>query len=255
MAFEASETIASDLIGELNVLLASARYIQIESIVIKKLLRGATQLMNADPSQANLIKAAINLLCADVEKVVYHLKLANNLPSSNKPNLHLNSSVALSNLILYSKSQEFFLKVNDLTKVELFEFIDGGLGSLSIIRMNELFVKAEKMKLQIDHPKIELTSKAANVLRNNNISDVDVAKYADVFGELLREKRIMIKGEHPDIVVGDSSNNWHPETVFIAFKIEIDVIDATKLYKEGMKRLLSEYKDFPEYLHLSIEAH
>lgn len=53
MAFEASETIASDLIGELNVLLASARYIQIESIVIKKLLRGATQLMNADPSQEN----------------------------------------------------------------------------------------------------------------------------------------------------------------------------------------------------------
>ena len=100
-----------------------------------------------------MIKAAIYLLCADVEKVVYHLKLANNLPSSNKPNLHLNSSVALSNLILYSKSQEFFLKVNDLTKVELFEFIDGGLGSLSIIRMNELFVKAEKMKLQIDHPK------------------------------------------------------------------------------------------------------
>lgn len=254
MAFAVAKSKADELIIALNLLIQEAVYLDVESVQVKKLFHSATQLMGADPSQANLIKAAIYQLCGNVEKVEYHLGLANKLPCQNKPNLYINTSIALSNLGLYIKSQEFFSKISDPTSVSLIEIIETGFGSLSILKMNELFMKAKKMKLNFNDEKIELTSRAAEVLINNNISDEEIAKYADVFGVLLREKGLMIKGTHPDVVVGDAENDWNPPTVFFKFKVGTDVRSAANLYKEGTKRLISKFDVIPEALHFSIEA-
>lgn len=254
MAFISTETVANETIESLNAMISSDSYFDLDSIQIRKLFANVNKLMPIDPAGANVIKAGIYQLCGDLENVEYHVGLANKLPTDSKKVITLNSVTALSNIGAFSKSQEHFRKIEAQDSIELFRLFESGVGSLSMIKLDSIFEKAKKMDLNYKDEKIQITSRAASILRANNISDEDVAKYADVFGELIRENRLMLKGSHPVITVGDSLNNWYPSTVFITFKISGSFQKAAGLYKEGTKRILEKFKSIPESIHFSIES-
>ena len=255
MAYAAPESIAKDLIATINQIINDARFIDINSSQAVKLLADARKLLAVEPSEGNIVLAGVYQICNMVDKVEYHVGLANKLPCINIPNLHLNSTVALCNIGLYSKSQVHFSQITEPNSINSYEIIDGGYGSLSIIKMNELLTRAQSMKLKINPEVLELTTRAKTVLNKHNISDATLAGYADVFGSLLREKNLMLKSTWPDIVVGDQSTSWYPETIFITFKVETDPKSAAGLYKEGTKRLISKFSHIPDALHFSVEPY
>jgi hypothetical protein len=254
MAYAQKETIGDELIKEINLLIAEAKYIDEDSLHTKRLLHSAAQLMNADPSEANFIKAGIYQLCGNIERTENHIRIANNLPNQNSDLLRMNSAAALANLGLYTKAQGFFCEVKEMFSNNLNNIVETGLGSLNILKLNELFIKANKMNLEFNHQTYQVISRAAEILSNSSISDKDLAQYADVFGSVLHDKRLMVKGD-PIILIGDNSNDWHPETVFIIFRVQTDFQNAAQMYKEGTKRLISKFSDIPESLHFSIEAY
>lgn len=255
MSLATPKSIANDLIDRLNNLNLDALYLDENSKEVKILFSEARSLMNVDPSEANVALAAIYQLCNNPEKVKNHVGIANNLPTMDSHLLHYNSSVALANIGLYSESQKYYTQIVEPNSIESHQVTEGGYGSLSISKLNELFIKAESMKLTLDNDAVELTQRAAAVLKKCNVTDSILAQYADVFGSVLRENKLMIKGSNPDINVGDMKNGWHPETVFITFKVQTDPLNAAKLYREGTKRLISKFKTIPEAVHFSVEAY
>ena len=249
------KTIAEELFGSVNAFIAEAAYLQEDSLEIKRFLRQASQLMSINPTEANIAKAMIYQLCRNVDKVKDHVRIANQLPALNKTLVYVNSSISLSNLGIYSEAQNYFSLVTEPNEVEPYLIIDTAFGCLSLQKLRLLLTRAKEMNLHFSDKDIELTSRATEVMNKYKITDSDLAKYADVFGEVLRENNFMIKSRFPDVVVGDKTNSWYPETIFVIFKIDSDAKTAAKLYKESVRRLLAGFDDIPDAVHFSIEAY
>lgn len=249
------KTIVEELFDSINLYISESNYLESDSFQIKKLLRDADKLMGPDPAQANIAKAMIYQLCGDIEKVYYHIRIANTLPICSRSNLLLNSSISLSNLFMYEDAQYHYNLITEPNDSERSFINEAGRGCLSLIKLMELMTKAREMNLHFDDKDVELTTRATDVLKKHRIVDSDLAKYAGIFGEVLRENKLMIKTRFPDVIVGDVSNGWYPETVFITFKVNTDVTTAARLYKESVQRLLSNFKSIPDAVHFSIEAY
>lgn len=256
MAFS-PKTINNDVIDDINLLLLNGEFINIDSSDGKRLLANARKLMPRDPSSANIALAAIHSLANVRDQVIYHVKNANKLPNDSVVNLYYNSAVALSNSGFYTLSQDFYRKIQAQDGLIQSDMVDGGFNTLAFCAMNDLLSKFKLLKVTMtDYTKdaLNFSAQARAVLDKHNVTDATVAAYADIFGELLSEKNLMLKTKWPDITIGDESIGWYPETLFITFKVGTDDETAANLYKEGTKRLIKKFRSIPDAIHFSVEA-
>lgn len=195
------------------------------------------------------------VLLGNFDQALYHVKISNTgLPLDNK-DLHLaNSSTTIANCNFYLESQLYYYQIKNVSLVDPFIFLNAGINCLALIKLKELIMDANKFGIKLDEVKAGSATRAAEILESANVSDETVAKFADVFGEVLRENRLFNADLHPTIAIGDDSNNWHPHTVFISFKVKTDAVTAANLYKTSVKRSIKRYGAMPDALHLSIEA-
>ena len=247
------KSISDQIFDSINSLIEKTSYQDENSIDVKRILKEIDKLMPIEPAQANLAKALVYQCCGNVQQVDYHVKVADKLPCINKTHLNLNFAIAYSNLGLHSLALGYLNKVDEPDQAYFDHIVGAFKGNLSLFKFNELLIKAKKMKLDFDADNFKLTSKATEVLRKHSINDIDVAKYADVFGLVLRENNFVSKGV-PDVIVSDHEHG-DMDTVFVTFKINADTKTAAKLYKESTKRLISTYNSIPDGIHFSVEAY
>jgi hypothetical protein len=245
----------NEICDAVNHLVMQFKYFSPSDKDIQILLDLATKLIPVEPSNGNARKGSIYLLCGDFEKGLHHIKVANNkLPGSNAEVLKFNSAITVSNHYFYLESQKYIDQIKKVTEHEPFEIINVGYGCLAFNKLKELIMDARRFEMSIDEKASELALRAAAVFESAGITDAEVAKYADVFGEVLRENQLMIGEECPTIKVGDSKNNWNPPTVFVVFRIKTSPERAADLYAESVERALVKFGSFPDALHLSMEA-
>ena len=255
MAASITETTSNEICEAVNELIMQFKYFSPRDKEILILMDMATKLIPVEPAIGNARKGSICLLSGDFEKGLHHFKVANyKLPGSNSELLKFNSAISTSNHNFYTESQKYIDQINKVTEHEPFELINVGYGCLAFNKLKELIMDARKYGMAIDENDAELALRAAAVFETAGISDAEVAKYADVFGEVLREHHLMIAEHYPTIKIGDASNNWDPATVFIVFKVKLEAEKAADLYAESVERALHKFGYFPDALHLSVEA-
>lgn len=246
--------ITDEIFDSINQLINKDEYQSDASFEIKRLFAQISKLMPVDPAWANLAKGFLYFIVADFENGKYHIEVGNKLPTENRDSLNANSSIAYSNSSFYSDGQKYYSLVKEVASIEQYLVICGGFNSLAFHKLNELIVDAKKLNIEFEKNDVEIASKASSILSAAQITDAEVAKYADVFGEVLRENRLLVTSKYPTVIIGDDTTNWHPHTVFVVFKVKSNATTAAKLYKESVKRLIARYGAIPDALHFSIEA-
>ncbi|WP_024931088.1 hypothetical protein [Methylophilus sp. OH31] len=250
----APQTIDKDLTDKITKLIFQFEHISADTFVFKQLYAETEKLMKVNASRAHLHQASLHFLIGDFEGAKYHLRVMNGIPPESYQDLYYNTSIVLSNCYFYSEAIEYFQRVNAASGLEPYQITGGGFNCLAFIKLNKLIKESLKLNLTFEDKDIALAEKASAILETAEIIDTDVAKYADVFGEVLREHELMIAGYHPTVLIGDDDNNWHPHTVFIIFKVKTDPETAAGLYRESVMRAIDKFGGFPEALHMSIEV-
>ncbi|WP_019883309.1 MULTISPECIES: hypothetical protein [unclassified Methylophilus] len=254
MVATAPQTIDKDLTDKIRNLIFQFEHIPADSFVIRQLNADVDKLMKVDASRAHLHKASLNFLIGDFENVKYHVRVMNGIPPESYQSLYYNSAIVLSNSYLYSEAIGYYESIIAKNELEPYEIILGGYNCLAFIKLNKLIKESLKLKLEFADKDISLAERASAILESANITDAEVAKYADVFGEVLRERRLMIGEYNPTVLIGDNQNNWHPHTVFIIFRVKTDPNVAADIYAESVSRSIQKYGAFPDALHMSVEA-
>lgn len=257
MVAVAPETIAKDLIQRVNSLILQGDYLDLDSFVIKSLLREVDKLMKFDVKSAHIVKAAIYQVCFDEEKMRDHLRIASANASSSDISVSVDCAVGLSNFGYHSEGQDCFVKFDDpnyLSVIAMEKTFEVGYQTFSLEHLQSLIVKAKKLNLKLIEKDVVLTSKAVAILRENNISDKLLSQYADIAGDVMRENKLMPQDRAPNFEIADQESGWFPPTIFITFKVNADHATAAELYKELTKRLIEKFDDIPDAIHISIAS-
>jgi hypothetical protein len=254
MVASAPQTIDKELSDKIINLIFQFEHIPADSFVIRQLNAEIEKLMKIDASRGHLHKANLNFLIGDFDNVRYHIRVMNGIPPASYQSLYYNSAIVLSNSFLYSEAIVYYESILAQGDLEPYEIVLGGYNCLAFIKLNKLIKESLKHNFTFDDKDIALAERASAILESAKISDAEVAKYADVFGEVLREHKLMIGEYNPTVLIGDDQNDWNPHTVFIIFRIKTDPSVAADIYAESVSRTIQKYGAFPDSLHMSVEA-
>lgn len=249
------QTIAPEVYESINNLIYQYRFFPTDSLEIRRLFASVQKLMDVDPAKANLAKSMLYWLIGDFDQAKKLVGVSNNgLPLDNK-DLHLsNSATTLANANFYTESQHYYNLIKNVSLVDPWVLVNAGLNCLAFEKMKGLTMDASKLGIKLDEAKTDISLRASKILNEAQLTDNDIAKYADVFGEVLRENHVMNADLHPTITIGDDQSDWYPHTIFIVFKVRTDALTAAQLYKSSLKRSFEKFGTFPDALHISIES-
>ncbi len=248
------ETIANELFESIYLLLLKNSYLQKDDLEVRRLFKRTDQLMESNVPAAHLAKANLHFLIKDYEAGQYHIKVANQWYGEHKHSTLYNTVITLSRYSFYPEAQRYFNVIVDQILLEPFELVKAGFNCLAFSSLNDLILKAQKLDLTFDSADEALAKKAYAILKAANITDDDVAKYAQIFGNVFHEASVITSSEHPLIKIADKENNWSPPTVFIIFILNESTEVISKVYKESVKRIIKEYGTIPDALHFSVES-
>lgn len=255
----APQNISDGLVNRINALMGgSAYFLEENSFDIRSLLRETDKLMNASPVLGYALKGTIYQLCLNEASMRDNFRISLELASSDVSQLvNMWSIVALSNIGYSSEAQALYSELDEVDCLafdSLERMIELGFSVLAFRKIDLFIEKAKKMNLEMPKEFDTLTADALAVLDANKISDQLLSQCADIFGEIMRENRLISKDVSPSFEVTSENEEWSPPTIFFTYKVDVDHGEAAKLYKEFTQKLIMRFDNLPDAVHFSIES-
>jgi len=242
-------TISKDILESVNSIMAQGVYIESTNIRVSKLLSDVKQLMNANPFEAHIAKAAVLQLMGNDRQMRYHLSCASKLGDTLRVNEV--SAIGLTNLGYYQEAQGYYENIGSPEHGSFAKYFHLGFASFAFNTVANFIEKAKLMQLDLTHLDVETAAKAHAILQENQLNQNFVAELAEVAGRILRENGLFTANQHPDIEVSDDGG---PPCIFITFRVNASYERAASLYDELVNRLFSTYETLPDAVHLAIRS-
>lgn len=249
MTAQLPKTINAGIIERINKQLADSRYLDEASILFKSMLVDIGKLMQVDPFEANIAKAAVYQLCGNLTKMNYHFSLASKLGDARV--VSMQKSIGLSNLGYFSEAQKFYEQSSDPIYGEFATNLDLGYYTFSFETLTKWFEKAEKMDIDISNLDYITCKRANAILSAANIKQSKIAELADTAGEILREHHLFT-ADATGVEIED--DGFTDPCIYITFNIKASHEKAAELYDEFVLRLLNRFDAIPDIVHFSIRA-
>ena len=252
MISDTPKTIASDLTPLINALvIKTTRYLAPDDMQLRRLIRQAEQLIGADAAQGHSALAALYQLTGDRERTLHHIDNAIQLAPSTLDHLG-NKATNLANLGYYSEAQIFFDRAVDPEKGKM--TFGWGKGCIygAFRTMLRHLQRAREMTLELSGLDTEIAERAAAVLEKAGVTDADIAKVLDIFGGVVRQRRLFYAGQAPQVIVFDEIGQ--EPFIEMVFDFDVPPAEAHKIYLEFVDQVIEKMPAAPSVLSVSCRS-
>lgn len=243
-------TKSNELIREINEFLEAARTYQSEGdFWFRQKLREAGKLLKVSPIEGHNVLANLYGAAGDLNGVNRHFEMA--IRIENSPILWGNRAGIVSNLGYFSDAQIAYAKSASPELGFFASHLTIGLLVGAFHKIMEFGAVALRMNSKFDREKFEVASRAAKLMDEFQVTDLDLAKILDVAGTILREERMFFMGNLPDILVWDQDAT--ERYLSIGIRLPVTSKRASILDRELGNRLFAR-PEFPFQVMVSFES-
>lgn len=244
-------TVDEVIIGEVNNVLASGRFADPDSLKIRRLLKDAHGLFKVKPWMAHADFGCIYQIVGDVEKLRYSFKCSLEMAAGEYVDASIQKGICILNLGFFSEAQQLFKELGDPTYWKLVNILPILYGTLAFEFIDEFQFKAHKMKIDLTGLDFETASRATAILKKHGVTEDQLAAWADVAGDVIRENKLFLMGDGPDIDVADDDGD---QCIYLTYRVKTKPQEAVALYQEVSKRLIHAFKQLPAVVNISVRA-
>jgi len=245
------QTIANELMSELNALLGSAKkYGESDEITLKRFEAKARQLLKVNPVEGHNVLSTLSQLRGDLQKAVEHIDIALNLKAAAV--LECNKASLLINFGKFLEAQRLFKSGATPERGEFTNRWRLGVCCGAWHILNDFCVVAKRMHLDLANVDQALIGRVVQLMDQNSIADQDLGGMLEIAGSILREERMYFVGQGPDIFVWDQ--DAIEKYVTITFHLPVTSRRAIELDRELGRRLFAEISDLPFAIMLHFES-
>jgi len=185
------QTIANQLMTRLDAFGRPEKYQDLQNnFVLRSILNECDKLIKVDPVKGRILKARVFTFCGDESRVRECFSEARHysLSVSDK----VNYALCLSDLGYFSEAQKYFLEAIDPQFGSFNSFFTAALSTGAYIALCEMKNRASSMNIPISEEYQEaVISYIGQFMRNQNITDLMLASYLDLAGEVLRDRKML----------------------------------------------------------------
>ncbi|MBU3649851.1 MAG: hypothetical protein FGM28_06050 [Limnohabitans sp.] len=242
----APKTIEHEILNEIVSKLPSAgRYLTSDSLWLRQMQVKISRLMRADAIAAYRASALVALLKGDRSELEEHLNRAERL----SPDISTNQLIRMqhyTNFCLATESQALFKQCVGVKFLNLQTFLlQSGLTIAAFQEFATKFAEAQNAGVEVHQDIIFKTMKtAAELLRENQVSDEDCARVIDCAGEVLRRRGMHWVDESPKLEVYEKHAN-----VALRYRVDATYTEAADMTAELVMDLIDkDLDDLPFYV-------
>ena len=217
----APQTLAADIVSELNVLQALGKHLDKQSFPWTKLKRAAEKLIHADAAEGWAALGLVHSIAGDIAEV--DRCFGNSLKLRPDVNIRANMLASYAKLGFCTISVNMYSEIGSPEHGVFSHVFSFGMYRGAFQSAVHNIALARKMELDMADFAVEIAEKSAIILQRAGLSDESVARHLDAAGAVLREK-CMFEVRQPEIIATDVENVLSGVTMVLYLKCDPEEI-------------------------------
>ena len=240
---------SAQAIDRLNALCApTRRYLDPDDLRLRQVAKLGQDLLKSDAASGWIVLSGVAALSGDLDLAVEHADKAIRLSNSELA-VHAKSS-ALANFGHFVEAGRLYRETLSVQILPTRSIGEKALSSGTILALDEVLKKADKMPTAVPPSLRESIALAATILRRNKITDENVGSWMEVAGSILRENRLFFF-QAPELFATIEEDF---EQVNLSLEIDVDSAHVADFNQALIERYFDKGIDVPECFSVSFRS-